>query len=175
MDHDKNNHPQDSNQQSLTYKKKRMYDFMRQNPTGVLSSVTPDGDPHGTVIYYVVGEDLTITFLTKAKTQKYTNIQHANRVALTVLEPLTQTTVQVFGTATEITDNVEINQIAQAILGISLRTSNGEAPPISKLDAGEAVAFRVKPIRASMAIFGARTGNGYRDIFESIEFLEVEK
>lgn len=154
-------------------RKQRIYNFLRTNPIGVLSSVTPDGNPHGTVIYYKIEEDFTVSFITKAQTRKYDNLKRNNHIMLTVFEPKTQTTAQINGLAIETTDSYEINAIAGAIQAASLKTSDAGMPPIAKLDAGDYVAFKIKPVQISMAVYSRPDPGDYSELFESIESYEL--
>ncbi len=153
-------------------KKQRIYNFLFDTSIGVLSSTDPDGDPHGAVIYYTINEDFGVEFLTKSGTKKYDNLVHNNHVMLTVFEPLTQTTVQVMGVAKEITDGFSINEIAGKVLGTSMRTSDAGMPPLSKLDAGSYVAFRIEPVQVRMAVYARPDPGDYNELFETVESFE---
>jgi hypothetical protein len=150
-------------------KRQRIYDFLANNGIAVLSSVGPNNDPHGAVIYFTINRDFIVSFLAKSETKKYDNLKHNNHVMLTVFEPHTQATVQITGKASEITDGSEINGIAQRVLGTSLRTSDAGVPPLSKLDAGLYVAFKVEPVQVRMAVYARPDPGDYSQLFESIE------
>lgn len=150
-------------------KKQRIYDFLFSTSVGVLSSVDPDGDPHGAVIYYTINRDFVISFLTKSQTKKYDNLVHNNHVMLTVFDPLSQTTVQVTGTATEEKNGFVMNQIAGRVLGTSLRTSDAGLPPLDKLVAGSYVAFKIAPVQVRMAVYARPDPGEYSELFETVE------
>lgn len=155
-------------------RKQRMYDFLTANPIGVLSTVTPDGEPHGVVVYFTIDKQFKVSFLTRAETRKYDNLKHNNHVMLTVFEPRNQAVVQLTGKATELTSSLAINAVAGCIAGISKRSSDAGLPPIVKLKAGEFVAFRIDPVLVRMAVY-ARPGPGeYQDLFESVESFDLE-
>jgi hypothetical protein len=150
-------------------RKQRIYDFLFDTSIGVLSSTDPDGDPHGAVIYYTINKAFEVEFLTKSETKKYDNLVHNNHVMLTVFEPLTQTTVQVTGVAKEIKDGFTINEIAGKALGTSLKTSAAGMPPLSKLEAGSYVAFRIEPVQVRMAVYARPDPGDYNELFETVE------
>ncbi|MEO8105141.1 MAG: pyridoxamine 5'-phosphate oxidase family protein [Candidatus Saccharibacteria bacterium] len=154
-------------------RKRRMYAFLRNNPTAVLSSVDAIGDPHGTVIYFAIDKDFTISFLTKKQTKKYDNLQYNNRIMLTVFEPHTQTIAQVVGMATEIKSSYEVIAIASTVLAASLKTNPSGTPPLAKLEAGPYVAFKVDLVQVRMAIYSRPDSGDYRELFESIESFEL--
>lgn len=156
-----------------TDRQKRIHNFLSQNPVGVLSTVTPDGDPHGTVIYYTVDEHFSFFFLTKSETRKYDNLKRNGQVMLTVFESQSQSTVQIAGHATEVGDAYTVNAIAGTILATSMKTSEAGLPPISKLQAGSYVAFQIEPATIRMAIYARPDSGEYNDLFETIESFEL--
>lgn len=164
-----------SDSQELSQRERRIYDFLKANPAGVLSTVDPDGDPHGTVIYFDVNRSFCVYFLTKTDTRKYDDIKRYNHVMLTVFEPKYQSVAQVTGIATEITDSTEINRIAGAAQSASLKTSRSGLPPISKLPAGEYSAFAIKPVQIRMAVYFKPGLNHPSGIFESIESFDWQR
>jgi general stress protein 26 len=155
-------------------RKQRMYHFLRENPTGVLSMVTPDGNPHGVVIYFTVNPDLTISFMTKSMTRKYDNLIHNPRIHLTVFNPEIQGTLQVSGKVREITDKRRVNVIAGRIWGDTLQLSEAGVPPIVKLDAGDFAGFDILPYQMRMAVYARPDSGTYNDLFESIESFDWE-
>ena len=154
---------------TLSDKQQRIYEFLFETPIGVLSSTDPDGDPHGAVIYYTINRHFEVEFLTKSETKKYDNLIHNNHVMLTVFEPLTQTTVQVTGVAKEVKSGVVMNEIAARVLGTSLKTSEEGLHPLSKLDAGAYVAFKIEPVQVRMAVYARPEPGGYSELFETVE------
>jgi uncharacterized pyridoxamine 5'-phosphate oxidase family protein len=159
----------------LSQRERRIYDFLKANPAGVLSTVDPDGDPHGTVIYYDVDTSFCTYFLTKTETRKYDDIKHYDHVMLTVFEPKYQSVAQVAGIASELTDSTEINRIAGAAQTASLKTSRSGLPPISKLTVGGYTAFAVKPVQIRMAVYFKPGVNRTNGIFESIESFDWQR
>ena len=156
-------------------KQKRIRTFLEQNPIGVLSTVNPDGNPHGAVVYFVLGEDFSASFLTRSGTRKSDNIKHQDRVTLTVFEPESQTTAQIIGRAKAIIDNDKVNAVASDVLRISLKTSEAGIPPISKLEAGSYNAFTIEPVQINMAVYRKPDSGGYTELFESIESFNLKE
>jgi uncharacterized pyridoxamine 5'-phosphate oxidase family protein len=156
-------------------RKQRIHDFLSQTAVGVLSTVNPDGEPHGVVIYFNINTDFGITFLTRAGTRKYDNLKHHNHLMLTVFDLRTQTTAQITGRAIEITDNYEVNQVAAGMLATSLKISEPGLPPITKLEAGDYVAFTIHPVQIRMAVYARPDPGEYTELFESIESFEFSQ
>src|SRR5581483_3706735 len=158
----------------LSDRKRRMYNFLVTNPVGVLSTVDPNGGPHGVVIFFVVDRQLTVKFLTRTKTKKYNNLLHNDHAMLTVFEPRNQTVVQLTGKATELSDSLEVNSVAGGIAGINLEMTGSSLPPILKLEAGDFTVFRIDPVQARMAVYlYSRPENGdYQYLFDSVESFD---
>lgn len=165
---------QDTTQATMSDRQRRIYQFIKANPTGVLASVDPNGEPHAAVIYHVIDDrDFGISFLTKKATKKYDNLIHQNRVVLVVFDAARQTVAQVFGKAEEVTKPETINLIANAVNQASLKTSKQGILPIAKLEAGDYAGFRILPTQIRMAVYTQpKSGNGH-DAFESIESFEL--
>lgn len=155
-------------------RQQRIYNFLKENPIGVLSTVNRSGHPHGSVIYFNIDEHFIVTFLTKSKTKKYQNIVTNPEIIITVFESNTQTTAEINGKAKLVKDSFEINAIAGSILGASLKTSDSGLPPISKLEAGNYVAFKVHPEQIKMAVFARPDPDDYLGMFETIESFELK-
>jgi len=156
-------------------RKQRMYDFLRANPVGVLSTVDPNGEPHGVVIYFTINREFDVFFLTRNETKKYDNLKRNDHLMLTVFEPHNQTTVQIIGKAIEMTGSSEINGIAGGIFGISAKNNDAGLPPIAKLRAGSFVAFKIAPVQVRMAVYSRPDAGDYTDIFESIESFDLDE
>lgn len=153
-------------------RKRRIFRFLRANPVGVLSTVTPDGNPHGVVIYFHTTPEFAVSFLTKTGTRKYDNIIHDDHVMLTVFEAETQAVAQITGRAEELHDSTEIHALSTAILTISAGSEAG-TPPITKLLGDRFTAFTIRPLQIRMAVYDRPDSGGYDTLFESIESFEM--
>jgi len=158
---------------ALTDRQQRAYDFLSHNNSGVLATVDPNGEPHGTVIYYAIEKDFNISFLTRTGTKKYDNLVRNNHLVLVVFEAASQTVAQVIGKAVEITGGYDINTIASAIFKSSLETRKDKTPPIAKLQAGEYAAFKIEPAQIRVAYYSPNDQGDHDSIFESIESFEL--
>lgn len=158
---------------TLSDKQQRILRFLEDMPVGVLSTVSPDGDPHGVVIYFVVDGDFNVYFLTRDETRKYDNLKHHNHAMLTVFDPATHTIAQIIGRAKEIEDSYQINKIANKMVQANFKVSEVDMPPITKLDAGECVAFKIEPVQIRMAVYARPESGSYNELFESIESFNL--
>ncbi|HSX05854.1 MAG TPA: pyridoxamine 5'-phosphate oxidase family protein [Candidatus Saccharimonadales bacterium] len=153
----------------LPERQRRIYDFLKAHPVGVLSTTDPNGDPHGVVVYFMLEADFTLHILTKTGTRKYDNLKHNPHTMLTVFSAAPQITVQVTGVATEMPGSDVINMVAGAIFGVNAQMSDAGLPPLVKLDAGDYTTFTIQPLQMRMAVYADKEAGGYEDVFESIE------
>lgn len=146
-----------------------IYDFLRAHQIGVLATVDQGHAPYATTIYFSVTNDFNICFTTKRDTRKHENLEHNPNAMIVVYEAFSQTTVQIAGAAEPITDQNETSEVFKKTLKASMQTSNAGVPPISKLFAGNYIAYRIKPRYISLASFVRPDPGGY-DVFETINF-----
>ena len=144
------------------------HDFLKKHKVGVLATASPNGDPYAAAIYYTVDSALAISFLTKTGTKKADNLEHNNHAMLVVYEAETQTTVQVMGSVSKVTDDTEANRVFSQVVYASIDTSKTDIPPILKLDEGEYVTYKLTPTQVRMASFSHAKSGGYDTLFKTI-------
>lgn len=166
------NYPDHTEQQTLSVRQKRIYDFLSQQHIGVLSTVTPDGNPHGVVVYFVVDPDFTIHILTKTGTRKYDNLMHNNHVLLTVFDTKMQATAQITGVAMEFSGIHTVQHVADAIYA-KLGELHKGLPPIMKLQANVFTTFTITPVQIRMALYMNSKPGSYEDMFTSVESFDL--
>lgn len=159
---------------SLSTRQQRIYNFLHEHHVGVLSTVTPDNNPHGVVVYYTVGENFVISILTKKGTRKYENLAHNNHAMLTVFDTASQTTVQVTGIARERSGRTNIDEVAGEVLGVASETGHAGLAPIVKLQAGTFTTLRIAPVQIRMAIYARPDPGDYDQLFDSIESFDFK-
>ena len=146
-------------------------DFLRTHRSGVLATADSAANPHAAVIYATFNEDLTFTFVTKAETQKYKNIEENKACALAIYDESEQTSIQVTGTAEAIEDKDESYRVLNQSFKYSAELSHRELPPPEKLFAGEYVALRLKPQVIKMAVF-ARPESGADELYDTLIIVD---
>ena len=159
--------------QVFTARQRRIFNFLSEHHTGVLSSITPGGEPHGVVMYYAIDDNFTIHVLTKVGTRKHDNLIHNSHVMLTVHDVDKLMTAQITGVATERSGNENIERTAKAVFG-HLTLGNEGPPPIMKLQVGAFTTFEIKPVQIRMASYARPMVGGYKEVFDSIESFELK-
>lgn len=127
-------------------KQREAHKFLDEHKVGVLSTVTEDGKPWGSTIYYVVSDsNLNVYFLTHASSNKYRNLVANSAVALTVFDDYQQTTVQIAGTIDELEIGEEHDIVFRKISHLHPPGQFAWNPPVSKIHDGEVVLLKITP------------------------------
>lgn len=124
--------------------KENVYKFLQSHVVGVLSTVSPDGVPYGSPIYYIVDEELNFFFVTKSGTKKSENMQENEKVALTIVAPSLPITIQVRGNAVETNDVAMYTKMAE--MNAEEKGGFHWPPPIHKLHhSGDLLMYKLTP------------------------------
>jgi general stress protein 26 len=126
-------------------KRRKMYEFLKQHPVGVIATVDPEGNPHASTIYFGIDDQLNITFTTKRDTNKHLNITEHSQVMLVVNDVANQATLQASGKAVEVSNTQEAIDIFQDTVHAAQKTGEDVVPPIAKISAGPYVAYKISP------------------------------
>ena len=73
--------------------------FLKANRAGVIATVSSEGTPHASVVYYVTDDSFNIYFVTKIDSRKYASIKANPTVAFTVGHLDVPQTLQIEGIA----------------------------------------------------------------------------
>lgn len=144
--------------------KKEALDFLNKHNVGVLATVTKQGEPYATAVYFLIDDSFNVCFVTKSKTQKAQNLENKNLAMLLVYDD--QTTVQLAGKVTKITDVLEVNRLYTKIIYMSVGDDWVGLPPQTNIKAGDYVAYSLKPRLARVAAYNKDKDAGYVDILK---------
>ena len=139
--------------------------FLKRNHVAVLATASKDSsEPHAAAVYFDTDSNLNVYFLTKEKTLKCKNLMSNPQAAMAVYESDTQRTAQINGPV-EVVDDKEGMAIAQRIMAkFSQQGAGSEETPISKLDAGDYVLFRLRPQSIRLAEYRYGEHNSLFDV-----------
>ncbi len=146
----------------------KVLEFLNNHKVGVLATVDPSNEPHATAIYFTVDDNLDIFFMSKTKTKKADNLEQNNHAVLVVYEAATQTTVQATGVVSVISDTTEANHVFGRIVSASLDESDTPVPPISRLQEGDYVVYKLAPAELRMATYKQPKFGDYNDLFTTV-------
>ena len=152
----------------LSNKSQDIKKFLNTNTIGVLATADSSGQPHAATIYFTVDDELNLYFMTKEKTRKHRNIIANPKVSVAVFEPSTQTTVQIQGTATQVTDIKITNDTFNSIVKAATATSESAVPPVSRLVAGGYTCYCLKPQTVRMAVYTRPNHDVLQDLFDVV-------
>ena len=135
---------------------------------GILSTVSAEGRPWGSAIYYVTDEDFTFYFVTREGTFKYHNLDQQSHAALTVADPDTQVTVQAAGIVSKVPVEEYMDVVFHKLASLRPKGDPHWSPPIEKLKAGNYVPLRLTPSKLQYADYGQLKSDPHVDYIERI-------
>lgn len=144
----------------------KIMNYIKQNPLATLSTVNDDGTPHGAVVYVCGLSNQTVCFITKNLTQKYINITERPTVCITIGNDKDNSTLQLTGQASVVSDAELMDTILKKITQIHARMAEW-LPPLAKLRAGNYAVIAVKITSGRLGEFKG-LGIGSKDIFTEI-------
>ncbi len=119
--------------------------FLASHDVGVVSTIDQHGNVKGAVVYYTVGADHDIFFVTKSQTEKAQDILLYQQVAMTVYDARTMQTIQISGTAEVERDPHLAEEISKRILRPRIAGEHVTVPPILHMSAGDLIVICIKP------------------------------
>ena len=139
-------------------------EFLKKNKVGVLATISPEGGPHASLIYYVCDDSFNIYFSTLESTRKFDAISHNPRAAFTVATVDIPQTLQIEGDASEITGEEKIKDKLSNLIEI-LESNNTYYWPITKMGALRVVLMKLTPTWVRWGNFALQQEE---DVFNSI-------
>jgi general stress protein 26 len=121
--------------------------------TAVLSTVGDNNTPHASVIHYVTDKNDNFYFITKSETNKARNIARNNNVAITIHYTGSLKSLLIKGQAELINDKHIFEEVYGHITAPKEYTEGKRMPPITKMQNGSYLVFRVSPTTHSMQDF----------------------
>jgi general stress protein 26 len=123
--------------------------------TGVLSTVGANNEPHASVVHYINDKDENYYILTKTNTTKVKNIEQNNMVALTIHHTGSLRSLLIKGPAIKEQDS-SIHDIVYNQISAPKNYIEGEKlPPITKIENGEYVVYKIVPSSSQLQDFSA--------------------
>jgi general stress protein 26 len=151
---------------TLAEQNPKITSFLQRNHTAVLATANKEtGQPHGAVVYYTVSSSFHLFFVTKRDTAKSRNIEANPQVAMVIYEADTQSTVQLYGTASSIDDPQKLQSALAMMAGHAKATAQTDALPVDKLNAGDYLLYQVVPRNIRLAEYKYGAGD---NIFEVV-------
>lgn len=153
---------------STSQKHAHVYNFMKHNHMGVLSTVSAEGKPWGSAIYYVVDEKFNVYFVTRKETFKYQNLDKSSFAALTVADEENQQTVQLSGSISKVPPEDYLEVVFNRLAAIQPKSDLNWAPPIEKVYKGDYMPLCLTPTRLQYADFKEQSTDYHHKYIEEI-------
>lgn len=131
-------------EQTLENARKDALSFLKHHKTGVLATVSGQGQAHASMVHYVADDDFNIYVLTLINSRKFKAIEDHPQVAFTIGIPDVPQTLQIEGMAMDISLDEEASK-KKAELIDTLNSNPWFYGPIAKLDLAETVVVWIKP------------------------------
>jgi general stress protein 26 len=147
------------------FKNPNIADFLKRNHIAVLATVSKQtGAPHAAAVYYATDSQMNLFILTKDETTKSKNLDANPHAAIVIYEADTQRTAQINTLASRVEDPRMMEKALRIMAKYSKQTAQTEGTPISKLQAGDYVLYKLWPqtIRLAEYKYGGRN-----EIFET--------
>lgn len=121
-------------------------DFLKANHVAVLATANGQlATPHAAAVFYATDSHMNLYFLTKEQTAKSQNIQSNPQVALVIFDTPMLKTAQITGKAMVVQDDDMMQRALELMNKFAERLADSKATPLSKLDAGGYILYKVVP------------------------------
>lgn len=155
--------------------KKQVIAFLKDIKLSALSTVSADGKPQISSVYFGVDDHFNIYVATGTQSRKYINLQHNKEVAMVMTDSKKIQTVQLEGTIS-VLKSVKKDSKAIEILSKALASNVWESlthiwdpiPPVLKMQNGDLVILKITPSWIRWADFSRPTKEIKGDFFELI-------
>lgn len=153
-------------------REKVAYEFIQDNRTAALATVSSDGIPHVATIYCVVYEDLSLYFMTRVEGRKFANLTHHPKVAMVFSNEGELGTLQLTGKAEQIANMKKEQAVWQDLMRLRTPLSGrSPVPAIQLFERGatnELAIVKVIPYEMTFATFEQTTNDRYKPVFQKI-------
>lgn len=146
----------------------KVHDFLSHHPLGILSTVSKDGKPWGSPVYYVVDDELHFYFVTRHDTLKYKNINRHHWASITIADSDSQITVQALGTISQVPVDQVLDIVLNKLERIKPRGDYQWVPPIMKVHKGDYMVLELTPTSLQYADFKRFKSDLHEDYIEKI-------
>lgn len=121
--------------------------------TAILSTSDPSGNPHASVIHYLVDKEENYFFITKAESAKAKNILTNNNIALTIHHTDSLKSLLVKGRAIEVKDTEIFKMVYKEIIRPRNYLEGKKLPPVTKLGLSSYSVFKLTPDSSKLQDF----------------------
>ncbi|MDO8518000.1 MAG: pyridoxamine 5'-phosphate oxidase family protein [bacterium] len=140
--------------------------FLKRHKTGVLSTVSAQGDARSRLVHYVCDEQFHLYFSTPASTRKVADLAGHPQASFVVATEEVPQTIQLEGIVAEITDKQKLHRELSPLVEVVMPNSTFYWPTL-KLDQGERKLMELVPTWIRWADY-AFAEKGTEHVFKEI-------
>ena len=141
--------------------------FLLRHKTGVLSTLSLEGQVQGRTVYYLADENFNVYIMTLINSRKFQALQANPKVAFTVSTPEVPQTLQIEGVAMDISLSDEASKKKEQLFEV-LNSNPWFYGPIAKLDLADTVVVWIRPTWVRWADY-AFADSGSEHVLKEIE------
>jgi nitroimidazol reductase NimA-like FMN-containing flavoprotein (pyridoxamine 5'-phosphate oxidase superfamily) len=145
--------------------------FLRAHKAGVVATLSREGHPHASAVYYVCDDKFSIYFLTLASSRKYAAALANPWAAFVVGTQDIPQTLQIEGPISEVRPGDEARHQVAELMKVLTSNSTYYAP-ITKLDPADTVLMWIQPKWIRWADYSSPL-SGNKNIFTEIPVEQV--
>lgn len=131
--------------------------LLTSRSTGVLATLSPEGQPRARTLYYVANESFEVFFMTLADTRKVVDLNHVPRAAFVVSDDQAPHTIQIEGTIEAQPDTAVIDPIVSKLMENFMRRGPDFAP-LTHLDPTTILFYKLTPTWVRFGDFTETSG-----------------
>lgn len=118
--------------------------LLKKEHAGVLSTLSPEGEPRARLLYYSCDDAFNIYFLTFANTRKVQDLKAFPKVAFTVVDRTVLQTLQIEGDVADITNSPVNDDIIEKLFD-HLQMNTEHYAPLARFDRSDIIFYRLTP------------------------------
>lgn len=126
--------------------------FLKNHDIGIMASATLRGEPHASLVNYLIDDKFNIYFMAREGAHKYKNIEVNPPACLVVCNESFGSSVEVKGHAKKVKDGNRTNDLL-AKLAAAIRKNNPGPLPILHYPGSEIFLFHLEPRSLTYADF----------------------
>lgn len=127
-----------------TDKREEALAFLKQHTTGVLSTVSKEGNPRSRLIYYTSDDTFSVYFITLANTRKAEDVRANGKASFVIFETDVPKTLQLEGQVTDLTETATNDPLLVSFVEM-LMSHTKYGIPMEHFDTAKMIFYKVTP------------------------------
>jgi general stress protein 26 len=154
-------------QPDMETKRAMALEFLKSHTAGVIASISREGTPHASVVYYTSDEQFSVYFLTLVSSRKYAAMKANPNVAFVVGTLDVPQTLQIEGAVTELHEGADMGRSLPELIQ-RLSSNSTYFAPITKMDPADIVVMWLQAKWIRWADY-AQSSSGNKNVFTEFD------